>query len=201
MKLPTFYLNYFPEILITIFTYFIAVLNEYQILLFLISLFTFFLFLSFVTACSKNEENSNSKCDFHGGGGEACPCLIFFLIAFLIFYLITLLFKKLGKKGRIIFFHIFSGFISVVALDIVFTKYEEKNDFDYIMIAFYIVYLCFLIITPIVIQIINVNNMKHLNVNDKIINDSNVNNSSFIEKKDNQNDNKDLNINSGNNKN
>ena len=190
MKLSTFYLNYFPEILIIILTYFISVQNEYKILLFLISLFTFLLIINFITICYYKNEDSNTKCDSDG----ICFLIIFFEL--LIFYLIVLLFKCLGKKGRIIFFHIFSGLISVGALAIVFTKYEEKNDFDYIMIVFYIVYLCFIIFTPIIMFIFNANDNENLNINDKINNDFNVNYSSFID-----NQNKDSNINSDNNTN
>ena len=189
MKLSTFYLNYFPEILIIILTYFISVQNEYKILLFLISLFTFLLIINFITICYYKNEDSNTKCDSY------CICFLIIFFELLIFYLIVLLFKCLGKKGRIIFFHIFSGLISVGALAIVFTKHEEKNYFDYIMIVFYIVYLCFIIFTPIIMFIFNANDNENLNINDKI-NDLNVNYSSFID-----NQNKDLNINSDNNTN
>ena len=187
MKLSTFYLNYFPEILIIILTYFISIQNEYKILLFLISLFTFLLIINFLTICYYKNEDSNTKCD------SDCICFLIIFFELLIFYLIVLLFKCLGKKGRIILFHIFSGLISVGALAIVFTKHEEKNDFDYIMIVFYIVYLCFIIFTPIIMFIFNANDNENLNINDKILN---VNYSSFID-----NQNKDLNINSDNNTN
>ena len=189
MKLSTFYLNYFPEILIIILTYFISVQNEYKILLFLISLFTFLLIINFITICYYKNEDSNTKCDSY------CICFLIIFFELLIFYLIVLLFKCLGKKGRIIFFHIFSSFISEVALYIIFRKHEDKNDFDYIMIVFYIIYLCFIIFTPIIIFIFNANDNENLNINDKI-NDLNVNYSSFID-----NQNKDLNINSDKNTN
>ena len=187
MKLTTFYYNYVPEILIIIFTYFISIKNNYTTLLFLITLFTFLLIMSIVP---DENEDSNTKSD--------CEriCLIFIRALFLIIYLLELFFICLGKKGRINFFHNFSGFISIVYLYIVFTNNEEKKVVDYFMIAFYIINLCYVIITPIFIEIINANYIEDLNINDKIINDSNVNYSSFI---DNQINNKDFNKNSDNN--
>ena len=204
MKLSTLYFNYVTEILLIIVTYFFSIQNENYISLSIISVFTFLLFLNFIVMCADKVKCrcKDCKCDF-SNSGDGLIALIIFFVVIIIFYLLIKLFQYLSKKGKIIFFHIFSGLISAAILIIILMKYE-KNDYDKMLIIFNIIYLSFLIITSIIMLIIN-NYLENLNKNNKILNDSTnnsiVNDSTLIENKDNQTNNKDFNNNSDNNTN
>jgi len=155
MKLSTLYLNYFPEIILIIFTYIFSAQKEIIFLLILISVFSVFLILNFIVICNPDKEILDlCKCEKASDGGSFIGCLII-IVVFVVFFLILLLFKNLSSKGKIIFFHIFSGLISVTIIIYIFLKHEEKDNFNYIAIIFNIINLSFLIITPIFIGIIN----------------------------------------------
>ena len=81
----------------------------------LISIFSVFLIINFIAICLSDKDGNNRSCECNCNNvtGECGIILIVFLIVLIIFFLIFLLFKYLSSKGRIIFFHIFSGLISV----------------------------------------------------------------------------------------
>ena len=174
------YFNYFPEILFISITFLFSIQNEDTISSIIISVFTIIFVINILII--------TGGCGSFDEAEDEALSIIFIL--FVSYIIINQLFKEPINKENIIFFHIFSGLISVAISIIIFIKNKKKNNYDIMMIIFTIIYLSYLIITPIVIKKINAY-CGIENSNKNILNDSTDNNTKLIEnkEKDNQNNN------------
>ena len=170
------YFNYFPEILFISFTFLFSIQNEDTISSIIISVFTIIFVINILII--------TGGCGSFDEAEDEALSIIFIL--FVSYIIINQLFKEPINKENIIFFHIFSGLISVAISIIIFIKNKKKNDYDKMMIIFTIIYLSYLIITPIVIKKINAY-CGIENSNKNILNDSTDNNTKLIENKEKDN--------------
>ena len=92
--------------------------------------------------CDGGDCNCNCDCKCKDdNSGEGFIIILVIILAIIVLFILFKLYKALGNKGRIILFHLFAGFISIMSLFLIYDQYEEKDSFTKIVIAVNIINL------------------------------------------------------------